>query len=401
MKILLLDDEPFELRLMEHQLRRSGFTEMKSCEHASEALALIDDPGSTPDAILCDLQMPQMDGVEFIRALGDRQFAGVVILVSGEDERILHSVERLAKAYHLQVPGIIHKPVTKEALQRLLEPASSRSRDTAGASFEQTHTIGELQAALASENVVNFYQPQVDLQSSRVVGMEALVRWLDPKAGMILPDQFIALAEEHDLIDELTRRVLAMALKDLAIWRRAGLDLTVSVNVSMASLSALDFVDLVSAEIARAQVPPSNLVLEVTESRLMQDPRGPLDILNRLRLRRIGLSIDDFGTGHSSLAQLRDIPFTELKMDQSFVRGAHRDPALQAMLEANLRMARQLSMTTVAEGIEDIADWDYLASTDCDLAQGYFVARPMPGGDVMDWIAGWTGPRSKPVSPSL
>ncbi len=401
MKILLLDDEAFELRLMEHQLRRVGFTELTSCQDASEALAVIDDPRTTPDAILCDLQMPQMDGVEFVRALGDRHYAGVVVLVSGEDERILHSVERLAKAYELQIPGIIHKPVTKEALQALLDVPEARPTGATTSPFHREHTARQLQAALASGDIVNFYQPQVDLQSSRVVGMEALVRWMDPEDGLILPGQFITLAEEHGLIDDLTRRVLALALDDLAIWRRAGLDLTVSVNVSMASLSALNFVDLVSAEIERAQVPPANLVLEVTESRLMQDRRGPLDILNRLRLRRIGLSIDDFGTGHSSLVQLRDIPFTELKMDQSFVHGAHHDPSLQAMLEANLRMARELSMTTVAEGIEDIADWDYLASTDCDLAQGYFVARPMPAGDVMDWIAGWTGPRSKPVSPSL
>lgn len=399
MKILLLDDEPFELRLMEHQLRRLGFTELTSCQHASEALALIDDPRTTPHAILCDLQMPQMDGVEFVRALGDRHYAGVLVLVSGEDERILRSVERLAKAYALQVPGIIHKPVTKEALQTLLEPEPPETppAGTAASSFHQGHTVRQLQAALASGNIINFYQPQVELHSARVVGMEALVRWIDPEDGLILPSHFISLAEEHGLIDELTRRVLALALDDLAVWRRTGLDLTVSVNVSMASLGSLDFVDLVSAEIARAQVPASNLVLEVTESRLMLDPRGPLDILNRLRLRRIGLSIDDFGTGHSSLAQLRDIPFTELKMDQSFVHGAHHDPALQAMLEANLRMARQLSLTTVAEGIEDAADWDYLASTNCDLAQGYFVARPMPAGDVIHWIAGWTGP----VSPSL
>jgi EAL domain-containing protein (putative c-di-GMP-specific phosphodiesterase class I) len=140
-------------------------------------------------------------------------------------------------------------------------------------------------------------------------------------------------------------------------------------------------------------VPASSLVLEVTESRLMKDALASLDILARLRLKRIGLSIDDFGTGHSSLAQLRDIPFAELKIDRSFVHGAGRDSSLRAIVEASIGMARQLAMTTVAEGVEDREDWDFLRTTGCDFAQGYFIAKPMPASEVNVWITAWEARR--------
>ena len=138
-------------------------------------------------------------------------------------------------------------------------------------------------------------------------------------------------------------------------------------------------------------MPAHQVVLEVTESRLMTDSRAPLEILARLRLRRFGLSIDDFGTGHSSLAQLRDIPFDELKVDRSFVHGAHADETMRAIYEASLGLAKQLNMDIVAEGVEDQADWDFLRRSGCHLAQGYFIAKPMTAADLSDWVDAWRG----------
>ena len=157
----------------------------------------------------------------------------------------------------------------------------------------------------------------------------------------------------------------------------------------MDNLAALNFPDTVAQLATEAGVPLPSLVLEVTESRLMQDVRAPLDILSRLRLKRVGLSIDDFGTGHSSLAQLRDIPFDELKLDRSFINGAARDSSLRAIIEATLAIARQLGMKAVAEGVEDRSDWDCLRELGCDVAQGYFIAHPMPGDALPAWRARW------------
>jgi EAL domain-containing protein (putative c-di-GMP-specific phosphodiesterase class I) len=157
----------------------------------------------------------------------------------------------------------------------------------------------------------------------------------------------------------------------------------------MDNLASLDFLNFVAESTEKLGVAPHNVVLEVTETRLMQDTRAPLEILTRLRLKRFRLSIDDFGTGHSSLAQLRDIPFDELKIDQGFVHGAWKDETLRAMYDASLSLARQLDMEVVAEGVEDRNDWDLLCRTGCDLAQGTFMSQPMLAADLPDWIEKW------------
>ena len=387
MKILLVDDEPFALKLLSHQLEKLGFVNVISHEHAADALAQMEFGTETVGLILCDLQMPGMDGVEFIRELVRIGYTGGLVLVSGEDERVLQTAEKLSKAHRLNVLGALHKPVSQEQLKQVLNNHALRA--AAAHVVHKTYTPEALWRAITGGKLVNYYQPKVDIASGAVTGVETLVRWHHPEDDIVFPDQFIATAEEHGLIDELTRTVLASALRQARLWQDAGLHFHVAVNVSMNNLGSLEFPDFVARAALNAGVQPASLVLEVTESRLMKNPLAALDILTRLRLKRIGLSIDDFGTGHSSLAQLRDIPFDELKIDRSFVHGAWRDSSLRAIFDASLGMAKQLGMKTVAEGVEDRDDWDFLRKTGCDMAQGYFIARPMPADDLPAWIQAW------------
>ena len=384
MKILLIDDEAFALKLLARQLNQLGFLNVDTCERGQDALARLDG-AERPDIIFCDLQMPGMDGVEFVRHLVGFGFAGNLVLVSGEDERILQTVEKLAHAHALNVIGTVCKPVSVERLQQLM--ASQLGHAAPRRAERKAYGADELRRAITGGELLLHYQPQVLITTGAVVGVESLVRWQHPQDGLVFPDQFIGTAEEHGLIDELTRAVLVIALEQASRWHELGLSLHVSVNVSMDNLVTLDFPDFVWTAVAAAGFPMNKLVLEVTESRLMTDPRASLDILSRLRLRQIGLSIDDFGTGNSSLKQLRDIPFDELKLDQGFVHGAHENSSLRAIVEASIGVARQLGMKTVAEGVEDADDWNFLRQTTCQLAQGYFIARPMAAAALGEWIS--------------
>lgn len=388
MKILLIDDEPFALKLFTLQLANLGFTDVIAHEHAENALPVLERNPGHIDLVFCDLQMPDMDGVEFVRHLARIHYTGGLVLMSGEDERILKTVENLAKSRNLDVFGILRKPFALEQLKSILEDKLTRTTRPSRP-VPKTYGPDELQRAITGGQLVNYYQPKVAIDSGRVAGVETLVRWRHPQDGLVFPDQFITTAEQHGLIHDLTLTVLSGALYQARCWQDEGLDLHIAVNISTASLASLDFPDLIIRAATEARMDLGKLILEVTESRLMNDPLSSIDILSRLRLKRIGLSIDDFGTGHSSLSQLRDIPFDELKVDRGFVHGACRDASLRVIFEASLGMARKLGLATVAEGVEDRDDWDFLRTTGCDLAQGYFIARPMPAEALADWLVEW------------
>lgn len=387
MKILLIDDEAFARKLLQHQLASLGFMDVTPVTGGAQALALLSE-GAHFDVILSDLQMPGMDGVEFVRALTQTGYDGELVLVSGEDGRILKTAEQLARAHGLRVLGHLNKPVAPERLGELLTHRAKRGARRPSAD-NGSYGPDELRQAIATGGLVCHCQPKVSLADGALVGVEILVRWQHPRDGLVFPDHFISLAEEHGLIDELTRVVLRDALRQTRAWFDAGHELHVAVNISMGNLDTLDFPEFVVATAKEMDVPLSCLVLEVTESRLMQDMRAPLDILARLRLKQVDLSIDDFGTGHSSLAQLRDLPFNELKIDRGFVHGACHDVHLAAICEASLDIARKLGMRSVAEGVEDLDGWNYLRARGCDVAQGYFIARPMPMAALSDWLPEW------------
>jgi EAL domain-containing protein (putative c-di-GMP-specific phosphodiesterase class I) len=254
---------------------------------------------------------------------------------------------------------------------------------------QHSYSEEQFRAAISQGELVNYYQPKVALATGEVVGMESLVRWQHPVDGLIFPDRFLGLAEEHGLLTEVTGVVLIAAMKQAKTWRQSGHHLPVAVNVSMDDLIALDFPDMAASLAASVGVEPQLLTLEVTEGQVMGQLSTVLDVLTRLSLKRFRLSIDDFGTGHSSLAQLRDLPFNELKVDRGFVHGASMDGTRGAICNASLRMAHQLRMQVVGEGIEDQDDWNFLSQLGCDVGQGYFIARPMPAADVIGWISVW------------
>jgi CheY-like chemotaxis protein len=200
-RILVLDDEPFMLKLLGHMLANLGFIQVTTCDSGCEALAWIDRSNSPPDLILLDLNMPEMDGVEFVRHLVERYYTGSIILVSGEDERMLQTVEKLVRVHKISILGHLHKPVNPIDLSALLEKWTQFSLGESRAA-KKAYNTDEVRSAILGGELVNYYQPKVDVVSGKVVGVESLVRWCHPQDGMVFPDQFIGVAEEHELIDD-------------------------------------------------------------------------------------------------------------------------------------------------------------------------------------------------------
>jgi EAL domain-containing protein (putative c-di-GMP-specific phosphodiesterase class I)/ActR/RegA family two-component response regulator len=387
-RILVLDDELFMLKLHAQMLSVLGFTSVTTSLNGHDALARMEQEEAQPDLILLDLSMPAMDGLEFIRRLVDRRFEGRLILVSGEDERVLRTVEKLAEAHHVRVLGHLSKPVQQDKLAVLLKrwrPASG----TFEIAWKRVYGEEAVRQAVEGGELTVYYEPKVVVKTGEFTGVEALVRWRHPKDGLVVPQQFVAVAESTGMIHKLTRFVFSQAMAQTAAWRESGLIAKMAVNVSIDALSSLDFADFAGEEAAKAGVSPKDVTIEVTESRLMQDLRAPLEVLTRLHLMRFQLSIDDFGTGYSSLTQLQDIPFSELKIDRSFVHRGISDQTVRTMYDTCLGLARQLKMSTVAEGVEDRNDWEFVRASECEIAQGYFVGRAMPPEAMPAWAAKW------------
>ena len=386
-RILIVDDDFFSLKLLIRMLANSGFTHVATCDDGHAALERIDNSGRHPDLILLDLNMPGMDGGEFVRHLVERSYKGGLILVSGEDERVLQVAENLVHAHRLTLLGSLRKPVAPDRLVALIGKWPPPSQGNPLRAATKVYGATELRAAIKKGELVNYYQPKVVIATGRVMGAEALVRWQHPSDGLLLPGDFVGAAEEYGLIDDLARVVLSSAFAQARLWQETGLALQLAVNVSINNLVSLEFADFISDLAATAGVAPQQVVLEVAESRIMScDLRALLEPLTRLRLKRFRLSIDDFGYGHILPEQLRNIPFDEVKIDRSFVHHVSSDGAKQAKFDASLSLARQLNMEAVAEGVEDRDDWDFLCRSGCDLAQGYLIAEPMPATDLAGWI---------------
>ena len=238
--------------------------------------------------------------------------------------------------------------------------------------------------ALRDQRLHMVYQPKVALRDGGLIRVEALVRWEDPKLGPIQPSRFVPLAEEHGLIDELTQWGLRTILRQWLDWRAQGLDTCVAFNISALSLQHLDFPDLVERMCRALEVPTDRLVLELTEG-ATQPLIKLIDTLTRFRIKGIGLAIDDFGTGYSSLMQLRQLPFTEVKIDQAFVADLDRSRDCRLIVQLIVDLAHGLGLTATAEGVETVEQLRLVRELGCDVAQGYLIAQPMPPDALIGW----------------
>lgn len=373
--VCMIDDDPDYLHMCSQLLASvdidvHGFT----CLHdAADAVC-------RARVLILDLDMPQIDGVETLRWLSQRSFSGYLVIVSGHDIAIVQAARELAKAQGLQVAEALTKPLDMQAfirkIQRLLQMQQQPSAQVV-VGQQPDITAADFLAALHQHELSLCYQPKYRVDNQTLIGFEALARWHSPVWGQVSPAVFVPLAEETGLINELTDWVLAEVVAQLARWSADNLHTCVAVNLSLINLQNVSFPAKLLHQLKCHQLKPSQLVLELTESALMNEVVTALDILLRLRLNGIELSIDDFGTGYSSLAQLQRIPFSELKIDRRFVADFQHKPESRAIVETCINLAHKMHIRTVAEGVESIETLEALQEVGCDYAQGYLFHPPL------------------------
>lgn len=376
-RLLILDDESGMRRLLRELGERRGF-EVRAVGTLAEFETELQ--RFQPDSVALDLALRDADGSAALESLAAASSKAVVLLVSGRDGRALEEAHRRGS----QLGLCMSKPLAKPFSGRDFENAIC----TPGSEVDGP-SLAELTAALRQESkphgLVLHFQPKLELRALRIRGVEALVRWQHPRLGLLYPARFLPLAERSGCMPALTLRVLDDALRACRGWLERGLDFGVAVNVDVGTLLQPGWVDEVLARLEAAAVPCERLTLEITESSARGDPAAALETLARLRARGVEISLDDFGTGHASLAELQQLPFTELKIDRSFVAEAASAHDAEIILRAMVRLGRDLGLRVVGEGVEDAASCALLESAGCDQAQGYLWSKPVEAGALERW----------------
>lgn len=384
---VVLDDEAAARDAAAAVLRECGVASVVATAHGHHALELV--ATGHVALIVCDLAMPHMDGVQFIERLAALAPRTPLVLASGTNDKVLKLVEGLARELELNLVGAFKKPILAPEVRRVLaRPGIAPEGGRVALAIEAV----ELREALARGQFEVYYQPIVQLAGGNLLSVEALMRWNHPLHGILGADHFIPLAERSGLVFSLTQRIAADAIAQLGIWNRAGpaggLPPSVSLNISPHGVGPPGFPDDLAASVIAEGLRPEQVTLELTETAIAESAEITR-FVSRVRLRGFQLAIDDFGTGHSGLGQLHRLPFTSLKIDKTFVSGATQDREARAIVEAGVRLGRELGLKTVAEGVEALEEWAALDALGCDAAQGYWISPPIPAHQIPDWVERW------------
>ena len=390
LSVLVVEDHDFQRRMALRFLAELGVRDLSEAPEGRSALTSLSERDAPVDIVLCDLDMPEMDGIAFIGHVAERKLARGVIIASVLDPAMIGTVESMAREYGLQVLGAVEKPLTAVKLKQLLE--RYQGVDDAADSGE-TPSLESIRDGVEQGQFEPWFQPKASMATGQIISVEALARWRRPGGRLLGPKSFLASIEDEGMIDRLTDQMIRQTCHWQRQWSTQGLHLEVAVNLSMLSLSDVSKADHYTSIVRAEGADPRHVMLEITESAVSREAAKALNVLARLRLKGFGLAIDDFGTGYSSLAKLTGSPFNQLKIDQSFVTGAHANYRQRAVVEASLELARKLDLEVVAEGVETAEDWHLLRALGAQQAQGFLISEAVPGAQLPERIRRWQPPR--------
>jgi EAL domain-containing protein (putative c-di-GMP-specific phosphodiesterase class I)/FixJ family two-component response regulator len=372
--ILVVEDDVFQQKILKSMLQKTCDAPVHIVNNGKQAIDYLT-AGHQPNLILCDLNMPEMDGIELLRRLAQKETDAYIVLSSSVAPDLQQAVMRMANYYGLKKITNLNKPINIAKLQHLFSNLPKEHVHTNQCNIQINDS--EIINAFKNDQFTPHFQAHFEREALEITGAEALIRWQHPEHGLLTPYYFLDRVYLLNLGSKLTKMMLDRSIHRCANWHKNGWPLHISVNVSHSDLADVTFTDMVLSLLAHYKLPNRYLTVEVTETELSPNLAQSLENLTRLRLNGVEVSIDDFGTGHSSLSQLIYSPFTELKIDQSFTNNMMSDNKQMAAVKGSIAIAKSLGLRIVAEGVEDQATQDALVEMGCDLLQGYYLSKPI------------------------
>lgn len=386
LSVLVADDSITQRMHAQSICSELGLQEVHGATDGRDALRVL--LAHKVDVALIDLEMPIMDGIELLRSIAQEKCVKSVIILSAKDPILIASVGTMAEADGLHVLGTFQKPLKRDLLETSLLGfvRDLKSYEEVEKTVPSDVTVIDFCNALDAGDISLAYQPKLTVQGLILRGVEALARWKHPQKGNISPGVFIPLAERHGLIDTLTRELLVKAFEQKRAWHQMGLRFHLAFNLSPLSLADASLSDWLFNMTQEYGIAPEEITLEVTENALLGELACAIRTLARLRLKGFNIAIDDYGTGFANAQQLSRVPATELKIDRSLIHQVSTRPQQGTILASTVDLAKNLKLTTVAEGVETIEDYKILVSLGVDQVQGFYFSKPLHPDDLLEWI---------------
>jgi EAL domain-containing protein (putative c-di-GMP-specific phosphodiesterase class I)/FixJ family two-component response regulator len=385
-RVLIVDDDPLVPSIARAHFIAGGVRICDTASDGEQALQTIQ-AGATPyDLIVCDISMPKVDGIQLIAGLHGLGYKNALGIITSQHPTLARTALNIAQSYGMQPAGFGRKPLERQILDRMLRNVrEAHARVRPARNLVAMLSATDLQQAMDQDRLVPFYQPIVELHSGKVTGAEALARVMARDGSIISPAAFIDVAEKNGMLGQLTRKLLVAILRDMQRLNRIQPNVNMAINWDPQLLEQVNLPDELKTACESWGISPAQITLEITESLAFEANPMILEVLVRLRLKGFNVAVDDYGTGYSNLDRLARMPFSKLKIDQSFVRKAGQDSFSMAGVETAIRLARELSMPTVAEGVEDEKLWNLMRACGASLAQGYLMSRPVAIEQFIEW----------------
>lgn len=389
LNVVAVDDMQSMLDVTVNILKLLGLKSCKTFTSAKSALKFIRETNKTIHLVITDLNMPEMDGIEFTKQLGKINYPGGIVILSSLDQKILDLAGETTRQHRANLIGCLNKPLTEKELIPVLNKIETFH--SVYTKLQKSLEVEEIQEAIKNQWLVPYYQPIVNNKTSAVFAIEVLARINKPgTTNTITAGYFIDTAEKSFLIEQITLQIFELALQEYPlIQKQLGNKCKLAMNISPVLLHNEYLPEILSQLVSKHNFNPDNIIIEITEGYAIEHT-VQFEAIGRLRIKGFHLGLDDYGTGYTNVQQLKTLPYTEIKIDRSLIYGIHHDKLSQVISNSLFEVFRELNVEIVAEGIEDAEDLEYMNNVNIPVnLQGYIISKPKPLDGLLRWHNSW------------